>query len=176
MEHRENRISWGDKWMLEALITAQRSPDPNTQVGAVIVTKNNRPVASGYNGPPRGIHPTHIPWNRDKENPLDNKYAYIVHAETNAIHNATASTKGCMLYTTLFPCNECAKNIIQAGIAEVVYLDNPYKDTWSTKAADYMLGTIDISVRQHQWEIGNVISCLQTLLNHVQNSNSKKLP
>lgn len=164
---RHDRLSWDDKWMLEACIAAQRSPDPNTQVGAVIVTRDNRPIGSGYNGLPKGINPNYILWLKEHKNPACTKYAYVVHAETNAIHNATSSTEGCILYTTLHPCNTCAANIIQAGIKEIVYLDNKYKDMWSTQVADWMFNHVDIPTRQHKWDTVKVSSCLQNLLANI---------
>lgn len=160
---RQDRLSWNDYHMLSALVISQRSPDPSTQVGCVIVSPNNRPIASGYNGPPRGISPELMPWGRSNENPAKTKYPYVVHAETNAIHNATTSTKGAILYTTLFPCCECTKNIIQAGIREVVYLSNKYKDEWTTQVADWMLSHVDIPTRQHKWDITKALLCLQNL-------------
>lgn len=162
-----NRLSWDDKWMLEACITSMRSPDPSTKVGAVIVAPDNKPVGSGYNGVPKGICPNHVPWNREGDNPAKTKYPYIVHAERNAIHNATTSTEGCIIYINLFPCNECAKSIIQAGIREVIYLDNKYKDTWEVKTAAWMFDMVDISTRQHKWDVTKVSSCLQNLLANI---------
>lgn len=164
---RDNRLSWDDMWMLQALLIGQRSPDPNTQVGAVIVSQNNKPIASGYNGLPRGINPCQIEWNRKHDDPLKEKYPYIVHAEKNAISNATIDTTGAIIYTTLFPCQECTKDIIQAGIKEVIYLDNKYKDIWWTKASEWMLEIVDISTKQHKWETEKALSCLQTLLTHI---------
>jgi dCMP deaminase len=150
---RTDRINWDDHHMLQALVTSMRSPDPSTQVGAYIVDTNNRPLGSGYNGLPKGIHPHQISWEREAESPLDTKYPYILHAERNAIHNATRKLEGGALYVTLYPCNECALDIIQKGIRKVVYLDNKYEDEWFTKAAAWMFDQVDIEVRQHVWQV-----------------------
>lgn len=156
---REDRLNWNDYHMLLALVAAQRSPDPNTQVGACIVDKSNRILGLGYNGFPRGISTQQFPWNREGP-PLETKYPYVVHAEKNAIYNANKSVIGSKLYVTHFPCNECAKDIIQAGIKEIHYLSNPYKDEWSTKASDKMFQVLDIVTIQHQWDINKILSCL----------------
>jgi dCMP deaminase len=150
--------------MLTALLAAEtRSPDPNTQVGAVIVNNKNRHVASGYNSYPNGVNTKHFSWNRKADSPLDTKYPYVVHAEKNAIYNAVGSVEGCTLYVTLYPCNECAKDIIQAGIKEVVFLKNLYEDQWQTQAAKAMFDHLDIKVRQYRWNNKELVS--QCLLN-----------
>ena len=164
---RTERLCWDDHHMLLAQVTAQRSPDPNTQVGACIVNKNNKVLGVGYNGTPKGIHPSHIPWERENEDPLLTKYPYIVHAEKNAIFNATESVEGARVFVTMYPCENCAKDIIQAGIKEVIYLTNPYKDIWWTKAAAEMFDMVDIPTHQHQWNplahriMGAVVSNLE---------------
>ena len=104
-----------------AVLSAMRSKDPSTQVGACIVDKHRRIVSMGYNGFPEGISDDDFPWDRDLPDPLDNKYMYVVHAELNAILNAKTDLRGCTIYVSLFPCNECAKAIIQSGIRKVVY-------------------------------------------------------
>lgn len=148
---RKNYLSWDDTFMLEALIIAQRSKDPNTQVGAVVVNPLNKLIGAGYNGPARGICTNRIPWDREGE-PEDTKYPYIIHAEDNAVKNAVSSTEDGKIYTTLYPCNRCANDIIQAGIKEVIYLENTYKDAWFTKVADRLFSNVDIITRQHHWD------------------------
>lgn len=126
---REDYILWDDYFMGISLLSAMRSKDPNTQVGACIVDKDNRIVSIGYNGFVNGCTDEDFSWGRDGEY-LDTKYPYVVHAEQNAILNARGkSLEGCTIYVTLFPCNECAKNIIQSGIKKVCYLEDKYKDT-----------------------------------------------
>jgi dCMP deaminase len=142
------RLSWDECFMQIAHIIADRSQDPSTQAGSVIVTKNNVVVGMGYNGWPRGINAEALPWEREGDF-LDTKYAYVCHAEENAIYNANNSTKGCKLYTTLFPCNECSKTIIQNGITEVVYESNKYEDTPIVKASKKMLSLAKVKTRQY---------------------------
>lgn len=157
--HRKSneRLAWGDHHMLLALITAQRSADPNTQVGAVIVTPDNRVVGLGYNGPPRGLAPCQMPWAR--EGPLHKtKYAYVRHAEQNAITNANRSIVGCTAYVTMHPCDGCARDIVQAGIKEVFYLSNPYHDKPPTLAAQDMLTKLDIGLHKFEWTNPALIS------------------
>ena len=151
-EHRTKRISWPDEYMLQAIVASWRSPDPNTQVGAAIVDPERKTViATGYNGWPRGISNCSLPWDREAEDRLDTKYPYVVHAEKNAIVNAVGSIEGFTLFSTMYPCNECSKDIIQAGITRVVYLDNPYEDVWFTQAAEKMFDILDIPTEQHEW-------------------------
>src|SRR3972149_3935135 len=165
---REDRLAWPDRFMLEALLAAQRSPDPNTQVGACIVNMYNRIVASGYNSFPNGICTSVFPWDRDNVDPLKTKYPFVVHAEKNAIYNRTDSIAGCTLYVTMYPCNECTKDIIQARIAKVVYLSNPYKDTWQVEASAMMFQALDLPIIEHKWaDKKSVLSCLQKLSNLV---------
>lgn len=157
--------------MLEALLAAQRSPDPSTQVGACIVNEHNRIVASGYNSYPNGICSSAFPWERNDADPLKTKYPFVVHGEKNAIYNATSSVAGCTLYVTMYPCNECAKDIIQARIGKIVYLNNPYKDTWQVKASEQMFQMLDLPVAQHTWaNRETVLSCLQKLSSLVQST------
>jgi dCMP deaminase len=137
MTKRSDYISWDEYFMGIALLSAHRSKDPNTQVGACIVNPQNRIVGVGYNGFPRGCSDDEFPWGRDG-NALDTKYAFVAHAELNAVLNSTEKLDGCKIFATLFPCNECAKIIIQAGINEVVYLDDKYGETDSVKAAKKM--------------------------------------
>ena len=126
MNENKNYISIDDRFAIEALLTSLRSKDPNCQVGAVLVSKDNRILSTGYNGTPNGISDKDFPWQKEGSF-LDTKYAYVVHAEKNAIFGFTGDRtllKGSRLYTTLFPCNECMKTIIQVGITEIIYLDN----------------------------------------------------
>ena len=129
-----------------ALLAAKRSKDPNTQVGACIVDENNVILTTGYNGFPIGCSDDEFPWNREGE---ITKYPYVVHAELNAILNASGkSLKGSRIYVALFPCNECAKAIIQAGIKEVIYLSDKYASTPATKASKLMLSAAGVLFRQ----------------------------
>lgn len=134
-----------------ALLSAQRSKDNSTQVGACIVNSQNRIVSVGYNGMPNGCCDDDMPWERSADNPLDTKYPFVCHAELNAILNtASMSFSGCTLYVTLFPCNECTKAVIQAGIKRVVYLDNKYADTDSVKASVIMLQKCGVEFVQYK--------------------------
>lgn len=144
-----NYISWDDYFMSVAQLTAKRSKDPSTQVGACIANKQNKIVATGYNGMPNGIDDDIVPW--DKEGSfMDTKYAYVVHAELNAILNRTlVDQDSCRLYVTLFPCNECAKAIIQAGIKHVIYQSDKHMDRDSTKAAKRIFEMAQIKISQH---------------------------
>lgn len=137
-QKRLNYLSWDEYFMAVALLSAQRSKDPNTQVGACIVNRENKIVGVGYNGFPIGCSDDKLPWGRDGD-PLNTKYLYVCHAELNAILNSIpGNLKDCALYTVLFPCNECAKVIIQSGIKKVVYLNDKYAETDSVKAAKIM--------------------------------------
>ncbi len=135
---RDDYLSWDEYFMAVALLSAQRSKDPNTQVGACIVNSEKKIVGVGYNGFPIGCSDEELPWGRTGD-PLDTKYPYVCHAELNAILNSiTGNLKDCTIYTALFPCNECAKLIIQAGITKVIYLMDKYPDSNSVKAAKTM--------------------------------------
>ncbi len=146
---RENAISWDECFMRMANIIAQRSKDPSTQAGAVITTSQNVVVGVGYNGFPRGIESADLPWNRDGEL-ADTKYAYVCHAEENAVYNANNSTRDCKIYCTLFPCNECAKTIIQNGIREVIYESDKYHDTPSCVASRKMFDLAGVKYREYK--------------------------
>jgi dCMP deaminase len=125
---RQDYISWDEYFMGVSILSGKRSKDPSTQVGACIVDDDNRIVATGYNGAPRGIDDEDFPWAREGDF-LDTKYAYVCHAELNAILNASKeSLRNCTIYVALFPCNECAKSIIQSGIKKVIYLSDKYMD------------------------------------------------
>lgn len=142
-----NVLTWDEYFMSLAHLSGMRSKDPNTQVGACIVNERKRIVGIGYNGLPYGCNDDEYPWERDGGF-LDTKYAYVVHAELNAILNATEPLQNCTIYVSLFPCNECAKAIIQSGIKEVVYESDKYRDTDSAKASRRMLNSAGVKLRQ----------------------------
>ena len=146
---RDDYISWDQYFMGIAMLSAERSKDPNTQVGACIVAPDNRILSVGYNGMPQGCEDDDMPWGRDGS-ALDSKYMYVCHAELNAILNyrGTGSMKGAKLYVTLFPCNECAKAIIQSGIKEVIYRSDKYADAESTIASKKMFEQTGVIYRQ----------------------------
>lgn len=130
-----------------AMLSAMRSKDPSTQVGACIVNSEKRILSMGYNGMPKHCSDDEFPWNRDGS-PLSSKYLFVCHAELNAILNCNSgSVKGCTVYSTLFPCNECAKAIIQSGIAEVVYMSDKYSESDSVLASKRMFDTAGIKYR-----------------------------
>ena len=136
---RTDYISWDEYFMGVAMLAARRSKDPSTQVGACIVSEDNIIISTGYNGMPKGCSDDEFPWARTGEE-NETKYPYVVHAELNAILNANGrDLRGSRLYVALFPCNECAKAIIQSGVREVVYLSDKYKDTMGNLASKKML-------------------------------------
>jgi len=145
---RENYISWDECFMRMAHVISERSKDPSTQAGAVIADQNNIVVGLGYNGMPRGIDGDNFSWDREGGF-LDTKYAYVCHAEENAIYNSNIPTKNCKLYCTLFPCNECAKAIIQNGITEVIFESDKYHDSEVWIASRKLLDTADVKYRQY---------------------------
>ena len=147
MTKRKDYISWDEYFMGVAVLSSMRSKDPNTQVGACIVNEEKKIVGVGYNGLPIGVSDDEAPWQRDGEW-LNTKYPYICHAELNAILNSTSSLKGCRIYVGLFPCNECAKAIIQAGIKEVIYLSDKSAETDNTKASKWMFVQSKVTYRQ----------------------------
>ncbi len=135
---REDYISWDEYFMGVAHLSGMRSKDPNTQVGACIVSNDNKILSMGYNGFPRGCSDDEFPWDREGDT-LDTKYPFVTHSELNAILNYRGgSLEGTKLYVSLFPCNECAKAIIQAGITKVVYASDKYKGTPSNIASKKM--------------------------------------
>lgn len=147
---RTDYISWDEYFMGIAMLTAMRSKDNNSQVGACIVSPENKILSLGYNGMPIGCDDDEMPWEREGENPLDTKYMYVCHAELNAIlNNAHGNLKGARVYVTLFPCNECTKAIIQSGIKEIVYLSDKYHDTPASEAARRMLKMTHVATRQY---------------------------
>ena len=146
---RSDYLSWDEYFMGLSLFSAMRSKDPNTQVGACIVSEDNKILSVGYNGMPIGCDDDTMPWGREGEF-LDTKYPFVAHAELNAILNRpTVSLKNARIYVSLFPCNECAKAIIQSGIKEVVYWHNKYKDTDGVKASEMMFRMAGVTLRQY---------------------------
>ena len=145
---RENYISWDEYFMGVALLAAMRSKDPSTQVGACIVDNENRILSTGYNGFPSGCSDDDFPWEREGDF-CETKYPFVVHAELNAILNAHGKNlAGAKIYVALFPCNECAKAIIQCGIKEIIYLSDKYATTDGTLASKRMLKAAGIKLTQ----------------------------
>ena len=148
-DKREGYISWDEYFMGVAELSAMRSKDPHTQVGCCIVSEDHKILSMGYNGFPRGCSDDDFPWKREGP-PLENKYFYTTHSELNAILNYRGgSLEGASLYVTLFPCNECAKAIIQAGIREIVYDSDKYENEPSTIASKRMLNAAGVSIRKY---------------------------
>lgn len=148
MSKREDYISWDEYFMGLAVLSGMRSKDPNTQVGACIVNQNNKIVGIGYNGFPIGCSDDTLPWDR-KGDWLDTKYPYVCHAELNAILNSVSrDLNNCTIYVGLFPCNECAKAIIQSGIKNVVYLSDKYKNSDNTIASKKMFDASKVEYRK----------------------------
>ncbi|HBA93779.1 MAG TPA: cytidine deaminase [Ruminococcaceae bacterium] len=147
MPKRDNYISWDEYFMGISLLSSMRSKDPSTQVGACIVNEDNRIMSVGYNGFPRGCSDDEYPWERSADSANDTKYPFVCHAELNAILNAGGhNLTGSKIYVALFPCNECAKAIIQSGIKEVVYISDKYSDTESTVASKRMLTSAGVKL------------------------------
>jgi dCMP deaminase len=148
MDKRKDYISWDEYFMGVAILASQRSKDPSTQVGACIIDADKRIISTGYNGFPQGCSDDEFPWNRD-ESLGETKYQYVVHAELNAILNASGKKlAGSTVYVGLFPCHECAKAIIQSGIKEIIYLSDKYHDTPSMAASRKMLDSAGVVYRQ----------------------------
>jgi len=139
-------INWDDYFMSVAYISSLRSKDPRTQVGACIVDTNHRIISTGYNGMPNKCNDSEMPW--ESKEGLEGKYLYVIHAEQNSILYAKNNLNGCILYSTLFPCNECSKTIVQSGISEVVYLSDKYKDMEQTIASRFILNMAEVKYRQ----------------------------
>lgn len=154
---RKNYLSWDEYFMAVALLSAQRSKDPNTQVGACVANEQNKIVGVGYNGFPWGCSDDELPWKREGSF-LDTKYPYVCHAELNAVLNAISTDlRNCRIYVGLFPCNECTKVIIQAGISEIIYLSDKYKDSDQVKASKIMLDkSPNISYRPLETKLGMI--------------------
>ena len=153
---RNDYISWDEYFMGVALLSAKRSKDPGTQVGACIVNEKNRIVGVGYNGLPRGCNDDKFPWGKEGEF-HDTKYPYVTHAELNAIlNNVGMDLEGCRIYSSLFPCNECAKAIIQSGIKEVIFLSDKYSLTSQTKVSKILFDNAGVKYRQAEIKIGEI--------------------
>jgi dCMP deaminase len=156
LQKKQDYISWDEYFMGVALLSARRSKDPHTQVGACIVNDKNKIVGAGYNGLPMGCDDDEFPWEKQGDF-LQTKYPYICHAELNAIlNNIGMDLRGCKIYTALFPCNECAKAIIQSGIAEVIYLSDKYAGTDTAKASRLMLDKAGVNCRKVHTNIGSI--------------------
>ena len=149
MEKRGDYLNWDDYFMSVAVLSAKRSKDPSTQVGACIVNTDRKIVGIGYNGFPTGCSDDELPWAREAQDPLDTKYPFVCHAEMNAIVNSSGSVKHCTMYVDLFPCNECAKLIVQSGIRRVVYLSDKYHDDWKMRASRQLLDMAGCIYVQH---------------------------
>lgn len=149
---RQNVISWDEYFMGLAHLSAYRSKDPSTQVGAVIVDDNKRIVGIGYNGFPKGCNDDEFPWEREGDF-NETKYPFVVHAELNAILNSTKNLNGATIYVSLFPCHECAKAIIQSGITSIVYEDDKYSGTPSDLASKRMLDAANVSLRKLDYRV-----------------------
>ena len=150
---RTDYISWDEYFMGVAELSARRSKDPNTQVGACIVSDDNKILSMGYNGFPNGCSDDEFPWEKDKEkdDPYNAKYFYTTHSELNAILNYRGgSLEGSKIYVTLFPCNECAKAIIQSGIKTLIYGEDKYADTPAVRASKRMLNAAGVRYYQYQ--------------------------
>ena len=150
MEKRKDYISWDEYFMGVAVLSSLRSKDPSTQVGACVASDKNKVLTMGYNGLPIGCDDEVMPWGRDGDDVLNQKYMYVCHAEFNAILNARVSLDGSRIYVTLFPCNECAKAIIQSGIKEVIYFDDKYKDLPMTIASKKMFDLAGVKYRKFE--------------------------
>lgn len=171
-DKRKDYISKEAMYMLMARIVAKRSKDPNTQVGAVIVSDTDRILSVGYNGFPNGCSDDEFPWGREGEE-INTKYPYTCHSELNAILNFRGDLKalsGSTLYVTLFPCHECAKAIIQTGIKHVVYLSNKYKDTDDFKEACYMFNAAGVTTEQFTMPAIDMVKVVMGTRNAIENS------
>ena len=146
---RENYITWDEYFMGVAIMSGLRSKDPGTQVGACIVSEDNKILSMGYNGLPAGCPDDDFPWERNAAEPNDTKYPFVCHAELNAILNSGGQDlRGARIFVALFPCNECAKAIIQSGIKEVVYISDKYANTPGTMASKKMLKAAGVKLTQ----------------------------
>ena len=148
---RKDYLSWDEYFMGVAILSGMRSKDPNSQVGCCIVSQDNKILSMGYNGFPKGCSDDEFPWEREGDNPLETKYLYVAHSELNAILNYSGgSLAGAKLYVSLFPCNECAKAIIQCGIKEVIYDSDKYADLPSTVASKRMMQAAGVVYRKYE--------------------------
>lgn len=154
---RTDYLSWDQYFMGIAKLSAMRSKDPHTSVGACIVDRDNKILSVGYNGMPHGCSDDEYPWGSESDDPLDTKYLYVCHAELNALLNYTGTNlKGAKIYTTLFPCNECTKALIQSGICEVIYEDDKYADTASVIASKKMMKSAGVKYHAYHCQEQNI--------------------
>ena len=163
--HRKDASSWDSLYMAMAFLMDIRSKDPNTRVGAVIVSNDNRILSAGYNGAPNGF-----------EDELETKYPYVVHSERNAVLNFRGNMRelqGAKLYVSLFPCNECAKEIIQVGIKEVIYISDKYADTNSVKASKIMFDATGVKYTQREDLLDEIISIFETEIKEIKQLKKK---
>ena len=159
-KQREDYLTWDEYFMGVAKLSAKRSKDPSTQVGACIVSNDNRILSIGYNGAPNGFDDKYFPWDRQGE-ALETKYLFVCHAEMNAILNFRGNKKdleGAKIYVDLFPCNECAKLIIQSGIKKVIYLSDKYKDTEGVIASKRLFDTCGVTYEHLDIEKGKTLT------------------
>ncbi|KAA8542117.1 hypothetical protein F0562_023269 [Nyssa sinensis] len=159
---RKGYLSWDDYFMAIAFLSAERSKDPNRQVGACLVSQSGIILGIGYNGFPRGCSDDKLPWSKKSKtgDPLETKYPYVCHAEVNAILNTNhASAAGQRLYVTMFPCNECAKIIIQSGVSEVIYFVEKRLNNSDTAyiASHKLLSMARVKVRKHQPQMNQIL-------------------
>ena len=153
MPKRTDYINWDEYFMGLAILASNRSKDPSTQVGACIVDESKNILSLGYNGAPMGFSDDDFPWEKKAESPVDTKYPYVCHSELNAILNAArngVALMGATLYVTLFPCNECSKALIQAGIKKIVYLDDKYHDDPMTYVSRKMLSKTGVVFEKYE--------------------------
>lgn len=151
-----DNISWDEYFMSIAILSSKRSKDSNTKVGACVVSNEHKVLTLGYNGMPTNIDDNQIPWGRDNQDYLKTKYPYVCHAELNAILNSNTTLKDATLYVTLFPCNECAKAIIQSGIKKVIYLDDKYHDSKEEQASRILLDMAKINYEKYKGRIPTI--------------------
>lgn len=157
MPKRKDYISWDEYFMGIALLSANRSKDPSTQVGACIVNSRNKIMSVGYNGLPAGCSDDEFPWEREGDE-FNTKYPYVCHAELNAIlNNGGSSLEGCKIYVALFPCNECAKAIIQCGIKEVLYLSDKYAESVGVRASKRMFESAGVKYTKLKTEHDEIV-------------------
>lgn len=172
---RKDASSWDELYMAMAHLMDIRSKDPSTQVGAIIVSKDNRILSGGYNGAPNGFSDELFPWDREGDE-LETKYPYVVHSERNAILNFRGNNRefqGAKIYVSLFPCNECAKEIIQVGIKEVIYICDKYKDTNSVKASKRMFDATGVTYTQREDLIDDMINIFGTKIKTLRKLKKK---
>lgn len=157
MPKRKDYISWDEYFMGIAMLSSYRSKDPNTQVGACIVNDRNKIMSVGYNGLPSGCSDDEFPWERSGDE-FETKYPYVCHAELNAILNSGGSSlEGCKVYVALFPCNECAKAIIQSGIKEVIYISDKYADSVGVRASKRMFDAAGVKYKQIKMQRDSIV-------------------